>query len=160
VTAVSQWTPAAADIAALIPSRTLNSSGDTVGTFDGTTIPTASQVASVITIKTGEITTQVGDIPTSPVDLTGAAKACATLGAAALVELGFFDDDNGKRYSELNTEYQAALMSLARAVGQVRNDGSIDPAGEVLKPTYAFPAYDPSPVPILPPHVTTLTTRF
>jgi hypothetical protein len=153
------WAPTPDDVAGLLAQRTLTSDGDQVGTFDHSTIPSADQVAGLISLVCSDILAACGTIPApaGDVDLEADAKGVATVGAAALVERSFFPTDPDSVYKDLHDQYEAMLKRLVTACGQVGNGGPVSPAGALPSPQYAFPETRPAPVLRDGVPVTTLT---
>jgi len=143
------WAPTSADVAGLLAQRTLTADGEQVGEFDQDTIPTAVQVAALVSITCRDILTACGTIPppTDEVDLEADAKGVATVGAAAYVEAGFFPTEPDSRLRELRTQYEAMLKRLVTACGQVVNQGTLTPPGTLPDPQYAFPQVAPGTLP-------------
>lgn len=152
------WLPTPDDVAALIPQRTIDATGEAQGLFTPTTMPTYAQVAKVIALIANDMLTATGTVPVVPVDLTGTAATVCAQGAAAKVELGFYDGDP-HTYTELDAAYVDALAGLVHAVGQVVYDGTVSPLEGMPLPAWEYGQFDlgsyTQPIPI-----TTWGTRF
>lgn len=113
------WTPTLADVAALVPTRTIDSDGEQQDTFTALTTPADDQVTGYITRIVGEISATVGEVPS---DVFDAAKHTATLGAAWLVERSFPPTSDVQNVAnDFVTDYRASLAGLRLASRRVRN---------------------------------------
>jgi hypothetical protein len=126
------WAPTHGEVAALIPQRVLTASGDTIGTFGATSIPTDTQVTAIIADVCYEILAGCGTIPSTLEDL---AKATAKAGAAAQVELAFFPSEPDSAYENLKALYESRRGILCPAVAA----GSGAGADETPLAQYNFP---------------------
>lgn len=148
---ISDYTPAVDDIGALDRQRTLDANGNELGTFNGTTRPTGTQVASLIQDAINEAYPAFGeDIPDAPGPdpdaLRNAAKSAVTYRAASLVELTHFGKEVARGDSPYEQFYQSWLAALKRVGDAVANLGGDAPgtpgsSGEynAPAPVYDFP---------------------
>lgn len=134
----SDYTPAVADVGAILRSRTVDTNGSEVGTFTPATRPTETQVANLIVTAVGEVEARVGsDLRDS---LHGMARTAATYRAAALVEISYYPEQvaSGRSpYDQLNAlwlETVGALESIASGSGDPGSTPGSPPA-----PVGAFP---------------------
>lgn len=144
--ALEAWRPTPADIARLVPTRTLAADGTDTGTFGATTKPTATQVEGLIRGVQSEVVAVVGAMPERlalvPAGGTvgdSPAGHVVALGTAALVESQFYPDPaaGGDASSTLlDRRYQAALKGLAKAAIDIY--AGADP-GDSPMPAYMFP---------------------
>ena len=144
--ALGDWRPSVADVAEIIPDRT----GDIdvhAGTFDATTVPTATQVQGLIRQIQAEVVGVVGAMPSDLVVIPEGGGIGDTqpghvvaLGAAYMVELSFYPDQQlagTSRAEMLREDYLRERGNLATAANSV--DTGTDP-GDPLRPTATFPA--------------------
>ena len=134
----SDYTPAVADVGALLRSRTVDTNGAELGTFTPQTRPTEAQVVYLIQTAVGEVEARVGaDLQAS---LHGLARTAATYRAASLVEISYFPEQvaTGRSpYDQLHTLWLETLASLVEVVA-----GGGDPGvapGAPAGPVGAFP---------------------
>lgn len=137
--AAHTWAPGLADVAALVPTRTLDDGGTQQDTFTDTTTPTDIQVLGFIDATVGEVAAYVG-----PVDarLTATALGVAALGVAATVELTFPPtSDVTSVATELRLRYQASLERLRTANRALRSSkaGTVELPLEPLKSALPTP---------------------
>lgn len=135
----TEWTPSVADVAAILRSRTKDTSGNELGTFTADTRPTGSQVVDIISLAVGDVVTLIG--PDVDVSLQGAAASLATLGAAMKVELSFYPEQVASEHSpyrQLKEAYDGAAKNLVVAVGKVNTGDTLgdEVAGD---PAYGYP---------------------
>lgn len=105
------WKPALTDVAALVPTRTIDSSGVQQNTFTASTIPTATQVSVYITQIVAEVVGVAGEIP-APV--FAQAKGTAALGVAWLVERSYPQTSDVQNLAnDFVNDYRASLRLLA-----------------------------------------------
>jgi hypothetical protein len=133
------WAPALEDVAALVPTRTVDDTGEQQDTFNDTTTPTDLQVTGFIAAVVGEVASYVG-----PVDarLSDTAKGVAALGAASSVELTFPPTgDVVSVATELRLRYQQSLERLRTANRAIRSSraGSVELPLEPLKSALPTP---------------------
>lgn len=130
---VSDFTPTAADIGAILRARTKDSSGAEIGTFNASTRPTGTQVESLIADAVREVESAMGtdspcedgsDIQTS---IYGKAKAAAKIYTAMLVELSHFPEqvESGRSpYDQLEKLWNSRVASLTEMVAESCGGGS------------------------------------
>jgi hypothetical protein len=111
------WAPELTDVAAYITSRTLDNAlpGDATptGSFSEDTYPTSAQVNGLITGACVWVTLTAGTIDATLVE---AAKQCAALRTAALVELSFpTRDADVENAEQLLAQADAMRADLAAA---------------------------------------------
>lgn len=139
--ALEDWRPTVADVAALVPQRTSGT-----GTFDAGTTPTADQVTGLVRGVQSEVVSVIGAMPEALAAVPSGgtigespAGHVVALGAAALVESGFYPDlqlGGDSPAAVLESRYKTALAALARAALDI--GAGLDP-GDQPKPTGAFP---------------------
>lgn len=104
------------DVAAIIRTRTKDSAGNELGTFDDTTRPTADQCQQAIDHQVVLVHTKVGYVGDMCSDL---ARGVVAIGAAAEIELSYFPEQSRSDrsiYTYLIQRYDAALDGLAACV--------------------------------------------
>ncbi len=135
-----KWAPAVQDVANRLMSRTRGANGSLVGNFNGTTIPTDTQVTAIIAQAVSLLRNRLGPVPDALVDQ---AQALTALRAAYMVELSYFPEqvDTGvSPYRALIAEYLTSLKEWdTSARGESPNDVNIAsmPVG-TLYPSYAI----------------------
>lgn len=140
----AEWTPDADAIAALIPTRTGDASGEPIGEFTTETVPTQEQVEGIIAQVVADVAGYIGPVPT---ELITMATSTVTYGAASLVELTFYPDHGMSTYApadRLRDWYDKALKRLKTAVETV-NAGQPVGGGDSPGPVYSFPDRSDSP---------------
>jgi hypothetical protein len=117
------WTPALADVARHIPTRTRDKtpgSDALLGTFTPATTPTGDQAQEVIDDAVAGVLAQVGDLPTAGNDLPNilrAAKTAAEWRAAADIEVAYpVRDADVRVYAQLDARAKDALATLLMAL--------------------------------------------
>src|ERR1051325_9833465 len=144
------YTPTVADVAAVIPQRTGDPSGNAQGTFNANTTPTDTQVTAIITDIQSEVLAECG---APPVDgsLDALTHRAISLGTAAQVELSFYPDLTGEGVmAELQRRYERAKTLLRNTIEG--GAGAEEPA-----PVYGFPDINRTDV---APFATTWQTNF
>ena len=107
------WAPSLVDVAALVPTRTINSSGAQQDTFTTATVPTDTQVTGYITRIVAEITGIAGQIPSSAFEQ---AKHTATLGVAWLIERAYPPTSDVQNVAnDFVNDYRQSLRALAES---------------------------------------------
>lgn len=146
------WRPSVASVAAIVAQRPGDATGTAQTSFTATTVPSATQVATIIGQVQGEIIAETGDMPAAlaavPVagdDISASpAGRVVALGAAAYVELQFFPDlqtFSESVSSQLWDRYVAAKAALVAAVADLRAGEVIgDDEAQALLPAWSFPA--------------------
>jgi hypothetical protein len=142
--AVVPWRPDLWDVAAYVPRRTLVGAVDGYGspldTFDDTTFPRAAVVHRLITDACAWVQLAAGTIDTTLVD---AARGCAAIRAAAMVESGYPDNrDDLSNADVLLKQADAMRRDLAAANVALGGDDPVTTLDNLL-PVFSFP--DPSP---------------
>lgn len=146
------WRPTVAEIAALLAQRPGDSAGVAQTSFGVDTVPTATQVATIIGQVQGEVIAETGDMPAElvvvpvagdPLSASPAGNVVA-LGAAARVERQFFPDLQSfgtSVASQWHDDYTAAKAALVKAVETLRA-GDVIGTDEVeaLLGGWSFPA--------------------
>jgi hypothetical protein len=117
----ADYTPAVADVAALLPARTTRrgSGGAELGTFDETTRPTAAQVETLIAQAVKQLAGRIGpDLPSA--ETKDSAEWLASLFAAMLVETTYFPEQVRQQqssYPQLKDLYDEGLEGLLKVLG-------------------------------------------
>ncbi len=113
-----EFLPDPADVAALLPARTFNSSSDEEGAFSTTTRPTEGQVQTLIYAAGNEVAARLGqDIEDDT--LRAYAREVVAIRAAMGVEIGFFPEqtnDNQSAYDHLEALFERGIKSLIDAL--------------------------------------------
>jgi hypothetical protein len=125
---MTAWTPTAAEVHAVIPTR---NSGDP---FDASSTPTDTQVDSLAAQVSAEVAAKIADLGGSA-GITGttvadddfaAAKWAATLGTAAYLELNYYPEQQAagepSTAGQLFARYADAIDSLRKVVADARRD--------------------------------------
>jgi hypothetical protein len=118
MSATATTRPSIEQVALLIRSRTKDSNGLEVGTFDGDTRPTAEQVELFIDQASALVTMQL-PAATIPAELAAAAAAVIALEAACSIEKAYWPEQarsDRSPYALLKVEYDEALAALRTAV--------------------------------------------
>jgi hypothetical protein len=150
VAALAAWLPTAQDVANLVPNRTgaidVNDVLVPRANFDVDTVPTATQVLglargvqSEVAAVIGAMPDQLAVFPTGGTTGESSAGHVVALGAAALIETGFYPDQQlggDSPSAVMERRFRAALAALARAALDI-NSGT-DP-GDQPRPSAAFP---------------------
>lgn len=118
------WAPGLADVARHIPTRTRDASrpgSDTLlGTFTGSTTPTADQAQAVIDDAVAGVLAATGQPPSSPPassQIQVAFRSAAEWRAAADIELAYPNRDADVNvYAMLDARARAALATAVQAV--------------------------------------------
>ena len=109
-----EFLPEPADVAALLPARTFNSSSKEEGVFSTTTRPTEGQVQTLIYSAGNEVAARLGqDIEDDT--LRAYAREIVAIRAAMGVEIGFFPgqtNDNQSAYDHLEALFERGISSL------------------------------------------------
>lgn len=149
--------PTTALVAVLVAQRVLDPTSTALTDFDTTTTPTAAQVANLIAMVADEVTTEVGALPTTPVDLAqlleGLKADTVAKGAAVWVLRSFYYDDDRNHLADLEADYKASLARLKTAVHDVTTTGTLGQGADQPLPVFGFPTSPPSPI-------TTWVTNF
>lgn len=146
------WRPTVAEVAALLAQRPGDSAGVAQTSFTVDTVPTETQVATIIGQVQGEVIAETGDMPAvlalvpvdgDPISASPAGNVVA-LGAAARVERQFFPDlqtFGDSPASQWQALYERALAALVKAVEDLNADGELGTdEADVLMPAWSFPA--------------------
>lgn len=122
--------PSIADVATYIRNRTRNNNGAYIGTFDGTTQPTADQVRRLIADADAKVAARFGSDLPEP--LRAKVRVVNALRAAMFVELSYFGDQiaaNRSPYNELkklHDEEFTELVSDWKLLGGDQQPGTDD----------------------------------
>lgn len=111
---VPEWTPAVADVAALLHARTLDDHGNTLGTFTTSTRPTAEQVEAIIAGAVADVQIRTG-ITTLLPEVYADARRLAALQAATIIEASYFPneiDSDSSAYRQYQAQYLSGVQSL------------------------------------------------
>ncbi len=135
------WRPELWDVAAYVPRRTLvgavDGHGNALDTFDATTLPKGAVVWRLISDACAWVLLAVGTVGTTLVD---AARACAAIRAAAMVEAGYPDNrDDLTNADALLKQADAMRKDLAAANTALGADDPATTADDLL-PVWSFPA--------------------
>lgn len=141
---VSEYTPAATDVAAYLRARTKTRGGKEAGTFNSETVidsdrtrPTSEQVDVEIGNALGDITAVIGeDIPALYFQ---PARRVSALRTALLIELTYFPEQvaTGRSpYAQLKELYDEAWENLLTGMGI-----SVDQGGGAVSVDAGFPSY-------------------
>lgn len=107
------WAPNLIEVASLVPTRTVDASGEQQDTFDESTTPTDEQVNDYITAIVAEIVGTVGDVPS---ELFGQAKHTAKLGVAWLIERAYPPTSQVENVAnDFVNDYRTSLRGLQAA---------------------------------------------
>ncbi len=142
----SDYTPALADVGALLTTRTRDSNGAEQGTFTSDTRPTDAQVNVLIGKAVERIENKLGaDIDSQ---LFEPAKDVAALDVAMRIELSYFADQiqaQRSPYTELKALHDQQLADLIDAAERIgAAEGEIDPLAASPLPSYSFPPLGPT----------------
>lgn len=110
------WAPDAEAVAAILRARTVDDVGAELGEFTENTRPTAATVAELIAQAVGDVEDRVGtDLPAQ---FHEAARSCAALRAAQLVEMSYQpqSDEPASAYTSARLTYEESVTRLERNV--------------------------------------------
>lgn len=119
------WAPTTADVGSILHARTTEvGTGETLGDFGPTTIPTGVQVDGIIERAAAEVVAAVGAIPapTATIDAQATAKTAVTYLAGMMVELSFFPNqvgDDNDVYARLEARFNNLMATLAAQIADV-----------------------------------------
>lgn len=141
----SDYTPAVADVALFLRTRTRDANGAELGTFTSATRPTADSVTGIIADTMVNVEDDIG----SDIDprLWSSAKRVAALRAAMAVEVSYFSEQvaaNRSVYPQLKEWYTEDLDKLNVAIVETAEGG--DPGSDAGEntPTWSNPmVWDP-----------------
>lgn len=128
--AAPEWTPAVADVGALIRARTkaMGSGGEELGTFNDQTRPTGSEVERLIEKAVRRVRTAISGEPCTQ-ELRQNAAGAAALYAAMLVEQSYFPESTaGGSFAALQALWKEQISDLKSAVDELC--GGQGPGGE------------------------------
>lgn len=137
---VGEFAPSHEVVGSILRTRTTDTNGVEIGTFNENTRPTGVQVASLILQGAGDLALALGteDLPES---IWGHARTVAAYRTGMLIELTYFPEQvaiGRSPYAQLKELYDEALKALIEALSvaeaEVRSPG-LDPSAAV----YAFP---------------------
>lgn len=138
---LSDWAPAVAAVGARLRSRTTDTNGVEVGTFDTTTRPTGAQVLELITGNQSLIASEIGVTP--PEASWPLAQDVTILGTIRDIELGFFPEQvaSGRSpYEQVDKQYNEKLKRLIDYVSELAASSGEDSGAEGSgSPSYGFP---------------------
>lgn len=146
----SDYTPAVADVALFLRTRTRDTNGVELGTFTSATRPTSAEVTALIADAVVNMEDDFGaDINPR---LWSSAKRITALRAAMAVEVSFFSEQvaaNRSVYPQLEEWYKGDLDQLNTAIVEDTDAGGIEgAAGMSDLPAWGNPiAWDPPFVP-------------
>lgn len=135
----ADWAPTALVVGAILRTRTKDTNGNEIGTFNETTRPTGVQVASLITQATGDLALALGTEDLLET-LWRSARTVAAYRAGMLIELTYFPEQvalGRSPYPQLKALYDEALPALRRGLTE-----SLLPPGQPADAAwaaYAFP---------------------
>jgi hypothetical protein len=130
--------PTIADIAVLVPARTVDRFGNRLGTFTAETRPTAIEVQRIIVKATAQVGAKAVVTSESGPDVILQARHLSALYGAMLVELTYFPEQIGSGrspYPEYKDLYDNGIEALASAAID-RNEGG---DGSPADPVSSFP---------------------
>lgn len=141
---VSDYTPTADEVAAVIRARTKDSNGNETGEFSSATRPTEAQATAHAVSAAQEVALELGE--TLPTRFVDAAKRAVAILAAADIERTYWPEqaaDDGSTYRQLLDAYERLLRALRAAVDTAA--GPLDRRG-----IRSVPLRSPAGVPIDP----------
>lgn len=140
------YTPTVGQVGALLRARTLDSSGNELGTFTKETRPTHQEVDRLARAAANKLSTYAGDV--IPEDLLGEATDLAALRTAMMIELGYFPEQvvaGRSPYAQWKELWDEAVGtptapgSFVVAVQNAVEDETVDVGGGSGEPHFAFP---------------------
>jgi len=140
-----EWTPTLQDVGHVVLVRTVDSNGNTLGTFTDDTKPTDDQCRVLIQKAVDDVLPLIGsDIPE---ELISEAQNVASIRTAMYIELTYYGNEvamNRSVYPELKTLFDEKVATLAKAVASIEAGGDISDAlaGAGGDPAYAYPPDD------------------
>lgn len=142
---VYPWAPGVDDVGAILRARTLTKNGLVAGTFNSYTTPSDVAVISLINQACSDVQDAIGPQTNVPVSLYSGVESLAAIGAALLIELGYFPEqiNSGRSpYPQLKTQYDDKLKRLQNAIVSL---GGERPTDESMAP---FGAFNGPPIPM------------
>lgn len=142
---IYQWAPGVDDVGEILRARTVTRNGEEIGTFNAYTRPTDVAVMNLINDAASDVQDAIGPEVNVPASLYPQAEDLATIGAALLIELGYFPEqiNSGRSpYPQLLEQYNTKLKRLQNAIVSL---GGERPTDEAQSP---FGAFNGPPVPM------------
>ena len=136
---ISEFIPLADDVGSILRTRTKDTNGNEIGTFNGDTRPNGGQVARLILQGAGDLALAVGS-PDLPENLWDSARTVAAYRAACLIELTYFPEQvalGRSPYTQLKELYDELLIALRLTYRAGSGDPS--PGLNDVEAAYAFP---------------------
>ena len=136
----ADWPVRVAGVGAILRSRTRDTSGTEIGTFDDTTRPTEDQVLSLINEAVLGLVSAVGD--DIPEQFWQQAGSVATYKTCMLVELSYFPEQivaGRSLYDPLKELHKEALDGLRAALNEYGKNVPGEASGAPSPPSYSFP---------------------
>lgn len=137
----TEWRPSPGEVATLIARLVPDATGQILGQFSGTTIPTSTQVTQVISGIAAEVGHLTSSLPAAVYDL---ARRVTALGAAVQVAIAFFPEVTAAYLAQLRAEYETAKGLLVASANRLLSD---DAGGQAVN---RLPIHNLRP---LPPYV-------
>lgn len=143
---ITDWTPAVADVGAVLRARTVDAVGNELGTFTDSTRPTDTEVTLLIGQAMTEVQAEHGD-PDVPADadpsqLYGVLKREATLTAAMQVELTYFPEQvaaGRSPYEAIRLQRDRLVPLVGKAVQELQSGGEVGEGDDGRMPYWNFP---------------------
>lgn len=137
---IGEFAPSADVVGAILRTRTKDTNGNEIGTFDENTRPNGVEVASLILQGAGDLALAVGT-PDLPDTLWDSARTVAAYRTACLIELTYFPEQvaaGRSPYAQLKELYDESLKALvaAYAVWVAEQESPGVAPGD---PAFAFP---------------------
>jgi hypothetical protein len=142
---IYSWSPGVDDIGVILRARTVTKNGAVVGTFNAYTNPTDIAVMSLINDASSDVQDAIGPEVNVPPSLYSSAEDLASIGAAMMVELGYYPEqvNSGRSpYPQLEKQYDDKLKRLQNAIVSL---GGERPTDEAMSP---FGAFNGPPIPM------------
>lgn len=137
---IAEFAPTPDVVGAILRTRTKDTNGNEIGTFNEDTRPSGVQVASLILQGAGDLALAVGS-PDLPEILWDSARTVAAYRTGMLIELTYFPEQvalGRSPYPQLKELYDEALVAL-RAAYAVTVAESLSPEVPPGQAAYAFP---------------------
>jgi hypothetical protein len=136
----ASYVPTIQQVANKLLARTRDQYGNQLGTFNGLTVPTDSQVAAMANEVVTEISDIIGDdIPEKFYD---DAQNVVAIRTAMEIETSYYAEqvaNNRSPYPLLEKQYADALAKLSAAIQSDSGGTDVDPGAAAGSPSYSFP---------------------
>lgn len=120
------WAPSVREVAALLRARTKIPGGQEVGTFNSNTRPTGEEVELLIAQGVSRVVSAVGATLCDNADLKDAARRCAALYTAMLVEQSYWPEQtrsDSSSFKSMQSLFTEQIKTLTEQVAETCGGG-------------------------------------